>query len=286
MIKLENVSTERLITFLKYALHRTGEVQDAYSILNKHGIKDYQRLKDMIENGRREFQNEFLINALASVEENIKYANEIGREPILYTCNNYEGSNVDAKTLKITDRKNSCGVLLYKSPAIVSKGKTGALVHIQISEAKDLLGKVVGHNKSTTGNNAFVESMRRFGDVDSAKLRDSINFYEAQVLRQAEETSKKKINLFVLNQKEKEIIVKNQIKSIVKYLVENADECVWGDFSPAQKTRLMHAVTTYSGYDNQVLRNRIINVIANYTTLSELQSGVVKKKTLDRFIIK
>ena len=215
MIKLENVSTERLITFLRYDLTRSLESKNAYLTLNKHGIKDFQKLKDMIENGRREFQNEILISALTSVEENIKHANEIGREPILYTCNNYAGSTVDEKTLKITDRKNPCSVLLYKSPAIFSKGKTGALIHIQISEAKDLLGKVVAHSKPVTGNNAFVESMRRFGDVDSAKLRDAINFYEAQVLRQAEETSKKKINLFILNKEEKELIVREQIKSIV-----------------------------------------------------------------------
>jgi len=286
MIKLENVSTERLITFLRYDLTRSGDLKDAYLALNKHGIKDYQKLKDMIENGRKEFQNEFLINALATVEENIKHAHEIGREPILYTCNNYAGSTIDEKTLKITDRKNPCSILLYKSPAIFSKGKTGSLIHIQISEAKDLLGKVVGHSKSTTGNNAFVESMKRFGNIDSAKLRDAINFYEEQVLRQAEETYKKKKNLFILNKQEKELIVEDQIISIVKYLTQNADECVWGEFSPAQKKRLMNAVTSHTGYENQVLRNRIINVITNYTTLSELKSGVVKQKTLDRFIIK
>ena len=286
MIKLENVSTERLITFLKYDLGSSQEIMNAYLALNRHGIKDYQKLKDMIENGRKEFNNDFLRNALSSVEENIAYANEIGREPILYTCNNYEGSTVDEKTLKITDRKTPCSVLLYKSPAIISKGKAGALDHVEISQAKDLLGKVVGHTKSSVGKNAFAESINRFGDIDAIKLRDAINFYEAQVLRQAEETNKKKINLFMLNKKEKYMLVNDEIRNIVKYLVQNADECVWGEFTQAQKNRLMNAVTSYSGYDNKVLRERIIDVISNYTTLSELKDGVVKQKTLDRFIIK
>ena len=286
MINLENVSTERLITFLRHDLYKAGDVLDAYLLLNKYAIRDYQKLKDLILSGKKEFNNDFLKSALTSVEDNIKYANEIGREPVVYTCNNYEGSNVDEKTLNITDRKTSCGVLLYKSPAIVSRGKFGALQHIQISTAKDLLGKVAGHNKTSVGKNAFVENMTRFTDLDSIKLRDAINFYEDQVLRQAEETTKKKINLFEFNQKEKYLIVRDEIKNIVKYLVDNADECVWGEFSSAQKSRLMNAVTTYRGYDNEVLRNRIINVIANYTTLSELKYGVVKQKTLDRFIIK
>ena len=286
MINLENVSTERLITFLKCDIYKMGEVQDAYTLLNKYAIKDYQKLKDLILSGKRDFDNEFLKNALSSVEQNVKYANEIGREPLIYACNNYDGANVDEKTLKITDRKTLCGVLLYKSPAIFSKGKSGALTHIQISDAKDLLGKVAGHSKTSVGSNAFVESMTRFTNLDAIRLRDAINFYEEQVLRQAEETTRKKINLFELNQKEKYLIVRAEIKNIVKYLVENADVCVWGDFTPAQKVRLMNAVTTYRGYENQVLRDRIINVIANYTTLSELKSDVVKEKTLDRFIIK
>jgi hypothetical protein len=286
MIKLCDVSTERLITFLKYDLYKQGEVLNAYLALTKHSIKDYQTLKDMIQNGRREFKNEFLKNAVSEVEKNIEYANQLGKEPVLFTCDNYKDANVDQKTLKVTDRKNSCGVLLYKSPAIVSRGKSGALDHIQISEAKSLLGKVTGHSKSCTGNNAFVEAMNRFGELDSSKIRDAINFYEKQVLRQAEETKKRGVNLFIVNQREKQFIVREEIKSIVKYLVDNADVCVWGELSSAQKTRLMSAVTRYSGYENQLLRERMIQIITNYTTLSELQTGVVKQKTLDRFIVK
>lgn len=286
MIKLCDVSTERLITFLKYDLYKQGEVLNAYLALTKHSIKDYQTLKDMIQNGRREFKNEFLKNAVSEVEKNIEYANQLGKEPVLFTCDNYKDANVDQKTLKVTDRKNSCGVLLYKSPAIVSRGKSGALDHIQISEAKSLLGKVIGHSKGCTGNNAFVEAMNRFGELDSSKIRDAINFYEKQVLRQAEETKKRGVNLFIVNQREKQFIVREEIKSIVKYLVDNADVCVWGELSSAQKTRLMSAVTRYSGYENQLLRERMIQIITNYTTLSELQTGVVKQKTLDRFIVK
>ena len=33
-------------------------------------------------------------------------------------------------------------------------------------------------------------------------------------------------------------------------------------------------------------RRRLVNAISNYTTLSELEQGVVKKRTLNRFIVK
>ena len=85
---------------------------------------------------------------------------------------------------------------------------------------------------------------------------------------------------------EKDKIVCAQIENIVKYIVENADVCVWGELSDAQKKRLVTAVNTYSGYENQAIREKMIEVVSNYTTLSELKNDVVKQKTLDRFIIK
>lgn len=286
MIQLKDVSTERLITFLEFGIKTQGELRDAYLALTRHKIRDFQTLKNMVANARKEFNNEFLKNAIREVEINIKHANDIGRQPVLFTCNDYENSNVYRNTLKRTDRDTACDVLLCKSPAIVTSGKFGALQDIKIGEAKDLLGKVVGHDKTTAGFNAFTEKIRRFGNVEAEIVRDAINFYEEQVLRQARETKKRNINLFLLNKTQKEFIVRDQIKTIIKYLVDNADVCVWGELSPAQKNRLVSAVTKYSGYENGLIRERMIEAIANYTTLSELKADVVKQKTLDRFIIK
>ena len=36
----------------------------------------------------------------------------------------------------------------------------------------------------------------------------------------------------------------------------------------------------------RVIRQNMINVISNYTTLTELKKGVVKTKILDRFIVR
>jgi len=284
MIKLSDVSTERLITFLAY--DNTAEGKNALLTLEKHKIRDFQTLKNMLENGRREFSNEVFKSAIAQVEANIAHANNIGREPAIFNCNNYECSNVYSKTLKYTDEHNMCDVLICKSPAISTTGKFGALKDITIGEAKSLLSKVVAHDKSSTGCNAFAEKIRRFGSVEAECVRDAINFYEAQVLRQAVETKKRGINLFTVNKDKKEFIVRDQIKEIVKYLVDNADVCIWGELSNAQKSKLFTAVTRYTGYENQIIRQRIIDVITNYTTLSELESDVVKQKTLDRFIVK
>lgn len=284
MIKLSDVSTERLITFLKYDY--TDEAISARLTLEKHKIRDFQTLKNMVKNGRKEFNNDVFKSAIALVEANIAHANSISREPAIFNCNNYQGSNVYSKTLKYTDEHNMCDILICKSPAISTSGKFGALKDITIGEAKSLLSKVVAHDKSSTGCNAFAEKIRRFGNIEAECVRDAINFYEQQVLRQAIETKKRGINLFTLDKTQKQFIVRDQIKEIVKYLVDNADVCVWGEFTTAQKNRLINAVKSGSGYENQVIRQRIIEIISNYTTLNELESDVVKQKTLDRFIVK
>lgn len=284
MIKLSDVSTDILITFLGY--DNTNEGTKARLTLEKHKIRDFQTLKNMANNGRKEFNNDIFKEAILQVETNIAHANNIGREPEIFSCNNYEGSTVFSKTLKYTDEHNMCDVLICKSPAISTSGKFGVLKDITIGEAKNLLSKVVAHDKPSAGNNAFAEKFRRFGNIEAECVRDAINFYEQQVLRQAIEIKKRGINLFALNRIEKEFIVRDQIKNMVKYLIDNADICIWGEFTPAQKARLMSAVKSCSGYENQVIRQRMIETIANYTTLGELKSDVVKQKTLDRFIIK
>lgn len=286
MIRLCNVSTERLISFLEYMKMKSPEMMNAYLALTNHQIKDFETLRNMVANGRREFDNDILRSAVKDVETNIEHANSLGREPILFTCDDYKDSDVFRKTLKLTDKRNLCSVLLCKSPVITGSCKYGALKDVRISEAKDLLGRVVAYDKKNTGNNAFIEKIRRFGPNEAENVRRAINFYEQQVLRQAAETRRRGVNLFVLNKEEKEKIVSAQIENIVKYLVENADVCVWGELSNAQKNRLITAVTTYSGYENQMIREKMIDVISNYTTLKELENDIVKEKTLDRFIIK
>lgn len=284
MIKLSDVSTERLITFLEY--DNSEEGKRARLTLEKHKIRDFQTLKNMMKNGRREFENPIFKNAIESVEANIAHADNIGREPVIFNCNNYEGSTVYKSTLRYTDEHNTADVLICKSPAILCSGKFGELKNITIGEAKSLLSKVTAHDKPSAGNNAFAEKFRRFNTADAENVRDAINFYEEQVLRQANETKKRGINLFTVNQNKKEFIVRDNLKNIVTYLLDNADVCVWGELSNSQKSKLFLAVTRYTGYENQVIRQRIIDVITNYTTLSELESDVVKQKTLDRFIIK
>lgn len=286
MIELSNVSTERLITFLEYARINDSEKEEAYSTLMQHLIRDYQILKSELRKGGGTYDNAFLKDALEAVEQNIAYANSVGRQPVMFKCNNYKNTDVYRKTLKITDKQNLCGVLLCKSPLIINNQKYNMFDKLTIEEVKDLLIKVVGHDKISVGNNAFLEKMKNFTVDDVENIINAINFYEMQVLRQAREIKKRGINLFTENKLVKEQIVRSQLNDIIKYLIDNADVFVWGELSHAEKTKLIYAISSNGGYENQIIKDRMIKAIADYTTLSELEKGVVKNKTLDRFIIK
>jgi len=149
-----------------------------------------------------------------------------------------------------------------------------------------LLGKVVAFDRFSIGENAFVMHFDKITSEDALKIKNAINFYEQQVLRQALETDKKNINLFKLNKKAKDEIVKSELKEIVEYIIDNAYVCVFGELTSSQKKRMLTALSNPWNSENKIIINNIIDMISNYTTLKELKTGVIKQKTLDRFIIK
>ena len=50
---------------------------------------------------------------------------------------------------------------------------------------------------------------------------------------------KRGVNLFIVNKVRKQEFVSSQIKEIVEYLVDNANECVWGTLTDPQKLKLL-----------------------------------------------
>lgn len=90
----------------------------------------------------------------------------------------------------------------------------------------------------------------------------------------------------MLNKKEKEEIVESELKEIVEYLLDNAEQCVWGNLPSSKKIQMLRTIYATRGEQTLEDRKRLVNAISNYTTLSELEQGVVKKRTLDRFIVR
>lgn len=283
MIQLEDISTYRLMGYVSREKDKDITKKYVYELFVKYEITNYQKLKDLLNSNDPKVKcvSEFLNNELYYVEREVKQADLLGLEPEVFTFETYQSANIDDETLKLTDEENQGNILLYSNPMIRGGARVNVLKYMTIADIKHL----ASHLSSYSLNNALTYK-RNFGIDTVKRVVEMVKFYEQQVLRQAQETEEREINLFMLNKKAKTDIVESEIKDIVEYLVDNAEQCIWGNMSPSTKLRVLRAVFAVRGEQTLDDRRRLVNAISNYTTLSELEQGVVKKRTLDRFIIK
>lgn len=297
MILLKQVSTLALKKYASYGYfldkkiikNSQEEIQSRiYELFCKYNITNYQELKDLIENNS-EFDIPFLKKHLLYVLTVLSRLNEREVEPILYPCNNYNGFDYDKDTLLLTDSSVTGDRLLFTSPFIDGVFKRKLDV-ININDLKLLLTQVgvvqtYGKNKNN-GQNAFVQNYPKFGDEFAMKVQNMINFYEEQVIRQAKETGKLGVNLFDLNKNEKREIVEKNINEIIEYLLDNAEVCVWGPLSVTSRNVLNGVLENSKSIRAYNAKYGLIDAISDYTTLSEVEEGLVRKRVLDRFIVK
>ena len=111
--------------------------------------------------------------------------------------------------------------------------------------------------------------------------------YDEQVLRQAELTPKRNCNLFLKDKKNKNEIVEDSYSDIIMYLIYNTKErTIWGKLTDPQK-KLYISSAINSKKRDKIIRNRMIDIISNYTTLPELEKVTDgNQKVLKRFIEK
>ena len=287
MIKLENISTERLIGYVNNLSRRDNLMKDIYNLLVQYEIYDYQKLYDLINNDCIKLNKEILkfLNAeIIEIKRDIELANINDSKPEIFTYDMYKKTGINKEILKLTDRYNNGDVLLYSNPFVRGGARVNKLKNMSIEEIKHLSSHLSCYNLE----NAFT-TKRNFGIETVKRVVDCVKFYEEQVLRQAYDINvgnENACNLFMLNKKEKDDIVESQFKEIVEDIVENADVCVWGNLPSSQKIIMIRTMFAVRGEQILEDRQRLINVISNYTTLSELEKGVVKNRTLDRFIVR
>ena len=282
MIKLENVSTLNISMFAEKIDFDNGEILRA---LNKYNVKDYDELERLISSGDKDYSIDFFKNLLELIKSNIEYANKNEIEPTLFKFEKALLSGVDSKELRLADRKTLCKSLVLKNPITGSMENFEKIKNLRVFDLKLLLGKVVAYNLPTTGGNAFLSVYPTFNIIDAKKIVDAINFYEEQIIRQSKVLHYPGLELFKLHKLQKERIVSEYILDIIEYFLYSAEEFVWGPFTKEQKTALLSAINKRKTPEDKMLIERMTYMISNYTTLSEIESGV-KQKTLDRFIVR
>ena len=285
MIKLSDVSVSKLyskILNIQKNQRLSEDINDCINVLTifrENAINNYEDLKNMLY----KFENTFLYNYIKSdlnaVEKRINVANMKGVEPEIYAGDWYCGVNISESILKVTDNNTNCSVLPFTSPLVCTNMKKRILSNYSIADAKYMLG----HLQSDLRNEfKFVTGC--YSKEDLIRLKNLIKFYEMQVQRQYEgfEERSYPVNLFNYDDLYKAILVELQLDDIVEYLFDNGESFIWGDFSDKDKLRLLNATCQSKHY----AKNNLIDLISNYTTFSELETGAVKSRALDRFIVK
>ena len=273
MIKLENVSIygflERLEKENKY-LYEMLLINDVFDLnsLEWFLTNNKNQLNEKDYNYLSMFFNEMYIKA--SLNEKIEY-------------NSYLLKEIETdKKIKYTDSLVRCDKLPIFSPITYYPLEAKAS-RITINDAKNMLDKVVIGKKRNNVENALKNYLKIKSEDEMLKIVNGINMYNEQLLRQSLETPNNVDNLFTYNQQEKREIIESELDEIVNYLITNADTCIWGK---VLQLPLISMINIYRENDS-ARRERLINCLANYTTLGEIEHGFVKSKVLDkRFITK
>lgn len=276
MIKLEHVTTNKIV--LGTGLSKV-DATNIVMLLRRNSIEDYQALKEFLQTPKAGIYKDFLIERVREVEAKVKRDNTLGLQPKIFTTNGY--TDIDDKSIKITERKTKGNALVIKNPALCHIGGRSYLSTLSVQQIKHLLSHVVPNK----GINAFRYEIDYSTQKDVESLIFGLNFFERQIERQAEETNQTGINLFTLNSTEKREIIEENIPDIIDYFTDIDAMYVWGTFSQEQKKFLLEAATGRSSFKHDLIKNNLIDVVSNYTTLSEIENGV-KVKTLEKFIAK
>ena len=200
--------------------------------------------------------------------------------------NDYKNLAIDRSLLDNTDKCVSCSRLIYGNSIDIPTSliKIG-IKNMSIFKAKRLLEKIELSRCSIMVQEPSIQPYLSLSHKDIIKVKNAINFYEQQVIRQFNEPCGFNDNLFTLNEKEKSSIVEEEYEQIIEYLINNSISCIYGNMTSSKKMSLICSIDG-KGEVNYYIKNRMIRLIADYTTLGELRQGLVKTKVLDRFISK
>lgn len=283
MIKLEDISIYRFKAGLFF------EYRKLFELLENYNVENYQQLSNLIEYCDS-IELDYLIllkKELTKVIEQIQRLNKLDINYKNDTCfySLFDNTEIDKFSLEKTDKEILCNRLIFLNPnSFYTSVKMNDFFCFSVYQTKSMINKYWFSDNSKKIQNALIANIRGFGANDIKKVRQAIVYYEQQVIRQAMECRLDNVNYFDLNKKEKEMIINDNYKEIIEYLVSVANVCIWGNLTDSNKKRLLKSIST-KGFELGIIRENYINILSDYTTLSELENGKISSKILQRFII-
>lgn len=185
-------------------------------ILRSNDILDYQNLKIYLEESSK-IELVSLQDRLLHVEKTIEKYNRMGKEAKVYITPGYSDELISKADTKVFGRD-----LLLWNPTTERWIRYSRIMDLNPFEIKHLLS-----HTDPKGDNALCQ-IRDISESNVGRIYDAICMYEEQIFRQAIETKSNSADLFYLNEQEKKEIVKDTLKDIVLYLLDNTkEELVW-----------------------------------------------------------
>lgn len=245
-------------------------------VINRHKIESVKDVITLIDN-YPELSWQILQRRIENIISQMNRANVEGRRVQIYSPKDYSH-----ESLLYTDKLNTGKELLLHNPTIQYQTQFSALEEFNISEIKRYLT-----HTTSTGKNYLLMCARNIVEERVLQILSAIEMYEDQIERQALLTQERNINLFTYNYVEKRKIVEDNLGSIVEYLIANTrKKLVWGNFTDVQKKLLMSSLVNKKSID-LTIKERLIDIISNYTTLPELEELFNNnQKVLKRFIVR
>ena len=258
-----------------------GEYMDpnhAQSIFQRHHLESAQ---DLIDQWKEipELSSCFIHtkNCVGAIQSKLKSANKIERNPVVFPPDSYQDPNLTYNDLLNTGSVLVMGVPTTYFPLNISR----FINEMTIDEIR----KQISYT-NFKGCSKMIINHSGVGIRRCQKLRDAINMYHKQVERQAKLTDDRSINLFTFQQDEKRQLVKKNYNFIIYYLVNHAEEFIWGKQSDNQKNNMLDSIAYFTPFEMNN-KERLISLFADYTTLPELEEiGQGKSDVLDKRFIK
>lgn len=265
------------MTLLDYVKLFGIYIPDEEKIRLEKKIPTLEDLKEMPENCLFSFSRYTKENC----ETILKMKNRLEQEYNIYQPHQIlDFSGISNDSLVITDNQTRTRDLILNR--LVSSGESCTFYNISDLSISNLKSLLSYQNKK--GQYAL-SKINKIGEKAFKSVLKGLLLYKEQLLRQSKEFHQEKINLFTLNQDAKKEIVMKEIESYIDYLEANAFMCVWGK-NDSKKIALMRKSLMGKNEKAKENKENMINTFTNYMTLSELKSGVIRNRTLDRFIEK
>ncbi len=266
MLSLKDISTYKL-----RILDGSGQKVDLYNM----GIRTAADLEGAINEGR--IRSYIALDYLKKCYSLISRHERGTAHLDINRFKSYEESPYDQEQLRQVDINTPVTELMLDN-LFFEQAHRG---YLQIREFNvDLVKHLASHTNAK--NCLLIETFYYLGEARSNHIIEALKQYEAQVLRTAATINGDlPDNLFFLFREEKTAIVRSHLHDYFQFMFNRSNDFIFGSLTDRQIYLLMSP--TKEQHVN-LARERIINDLASYTTLEELDTNEVPELALSRFI--